>query len=126
MPTYDYVCKACEHQFEQFQSMTASALRKCPECGKLQLKRLIGSGGGLIFKGSGFYITDYRSKEYQSAAEADKSSSSSSDSGSKDGSDKSKKPDATSTSKSSEPSTESSESKESGSSTAKSSKKKKD
>lgn len=76
MPTYDYVCQACEHRFEHFQSMTARPLRKCPECGKPRLKRLIGAGGGLIFKGSGFYITDYRSKEYQSAAEAESGSAS--------------------------------------------------
>lgn len=72
MPTYDYRCKACKHQFEQFQSMKASALRKCPACGKIALERLIGTGGAVIFKGSGFYQTDYRSPSYQKAAEADK------------------------------------------------------
>ncbi len=61
MPTYDYACQACGHRFEVFQSMTARELRKCPECGKNKLDRLIGAGAGVIFKGSGFYQTDYRS-----------------------------------------------------------------
>ena len=61
MPTYDYICQACGHELEIFQSMTESPKRKCPECGKLKLKRQIGTGAGLIFKGSGFYETDYRS-----------------------------------------------------------------
>ncbi len=72
MPTYDYICQACDHAFEEFQSMTAKHLRKCPECGKLKLKRLIGIGAGVIFKGSGFYETDYRSDKYQKDAKADK------------------------------------------------------
>lgn len=72
MPTYDYLCERCEHRFEQFQSITASSLRTCPACGKRALKRLIGAGAGLIFKGSGFYQTDYRSEGYKKAAEADK------------------------------------------------------
>ena len=72
MPTYDYRCDACEHQFELFQQMTAPVKRKCPECGKLRLKRLVGTGAGVIFKGSGFYETDYRSDSYKKAAEADK------------------------------------------------------
>lgn len=71
MPTYDYQCKACKHRFEQFQSMKDSALRKCPECGKNTLERLIGTGAAVIFKGSGFYQTDYRSESYKKAAEAD-------------------------------------------------------
>jgi len=71
MPTYDYRCDNCGHEFEQFQSITASALRKCPECKKLKLKRLIGLGGGVIFKGSGFYETDYRSDSYNKAKAAD-------------------------------------------------------
>lgn len=75
MPTYEYVCDACEHEFELFQSMSASVKRKCPECGKLKLKRLIGIGSGVIFKGSGFYQTDYRSDSYKKAAEADKKAS---------------------------------------------------
>ncbi len=72
MPTYDYVCKACEHEWEVFQSITAKALRKCPECGKLKASRVIGPGAGIIFKGSGFYQTDYRSDSYKKAAAADK------------------------------------------------------
>lgn len=65
MPTYDYICENCNYEFEQFQSITAASLRKCPECGKSKLKRLIGSGSGVIFKGSGFYQTDYRSDNYK-------------------------------------------------------------
>ena len=72
MPTYEYVCDACGHEFELFQAMSASVKRKCPECGKLKLKRLIGAGAGVIFKGSGFYQTDYRSDSYKKAAAADK------------------------------------------------------
>ena len=59
MPTYEYECKACGHRFEQFQQMTAKPLEKCPKC-KKKLRRLIGNGAGIIFKGSGFYATDYR------------------------------------------------------------------
>lgn len=71
MPTYEYRCDACSHAFEQFQSITASPLKKCPGCGKLKLKRLIGTGVGLIFKGSGFYETDYRSESYKKAAQGE-------------------------------------------------------
>ncbi len=60
MPTYDYVCGACAHAFEQFQTMSAKKLRRCPKCKKPALERLVGTGAGLIFKGTGFYITDYR------------------------------------------------------------------
>jgi putative FmdB family regulatory protein len=60
MPTYDYKCAACGHRFEAFQSITAAALDKCPECGKKRLERLIGAGAAVIFKGSGFYQTDYK------------------------------------------------------------------
>jgi len=67
MPTYEYQCEKCGHRFEKFQSMTASVLRKCPKCGKSSLKRLIGTGAGVIFKGSGFYQTDYRSDSYKQA-----------------------------------------------------------
>ncbi|MCL2701323.1 MAG: zinc ribbon domain-containing protein [Phycisphaerae bacterium] len=73
MPTYDYACGACEHRFELFQSMTASAVKKCPSCGKLKVRRLIGTGAGIIFKGSGFYCTDYRGKEYSEAAKKESS-----------------------------------------------------
>jgi len=76
MPTYDYVCDECGCEFEQFQSITARPLRKCPRCGKFKLRRLIGAGAGVIFKGSGFYQTDYRSDSYRTSAEKDKPSSS--------------------------------------------------
>ncbi len=71
MPTYDYLCDSCDHEFEKFQSITAGSLRKCPECGQNQLKRLIGKGAGIIFKGSGFYETDYRSEDYKEAKKKD-------------------------------------------------------
>ena len=74
MPTYEYKCDACDHEFELFQSIKAPAIRKCPECGKLKVKRLIGIGAGVIFKGSGFSQTDYRSESYRKAAEKDKPS----------------------------------------------------
>jgi putative FmdB family regulatory protein len=74
MPTYDYVCDACHHKFEQYQSITADPLRKCPKCGKKKLRRLIGTGAAIMFKGSGFYQTDYRSDSYKKRAEADKPS----------------------------------------------------
>ena len=72
MPTYDYKCGACKHRFELFQSMSDGLKRKCPKCGKNSLERLIGTGAAVIFKGSGFYQTDYRSDSYKKAAEADK------------------------------------------------------
>jgi putative FmdB family regulatory protein len=72
MPTYDYSCDACEHEFEVFESITAEPQKKCPKCKKNKLRRLFGAGGGLIFKGSGFYQTDYRGESYKKAAEADK------------------------------------------------------
>jgi len=75
MPTYEYVCQKCNHQFDLYQPISDNALTVCPKehCtqktwGKGRVKRLIGAGAGLIFKGSGFYITDYRSKEYKEAA----------------------------------------------------------
>jgi putative FmdB family regulatory protein len=63
MPTYEYACRKCGHRFEKFQPMNDEPLVKCPKCGRAALKRLVGRGGGLIFKGSGFYSTDYRAKE---------------------------------------------------------------
>ncbi len=60
MPTYDYLCEACSHAFEEFQSITAAPMVDCPECKKPSLKRLIGAGAGPIFKGTGFYCTDYK------------------------------------------------------------------
>src|SRR6266567_4578490 len=71
MPTYEYECTACGHAFEKFQSIKAEPIKKCPNCGKSKVKRLIGMGAGLLFKGSGFYITDYRGDSYNKAAKAD-------------------------------------------------------
>ena len=68
MPTYEYACEACRHAFEKYQPITDKAIKKCPKCGKLKVKRLIGKGGGIIFKGGGFYQTDYRSAGYKEAA----------------------------------------------------------
>jgi len=65
MPTYDYICENCGYGFEHFQSITAKPICKCPNCGKTTLKRLIGAGAGIIFKGSGFYQTDYPSENYK-------------------------------------------------------------
>ena len=95
MPTYDYVCKACGHRFEEFQSMSADPLKKCPQCNKNQLERLIGTGAGVIFKGSGFYETDYRGDSYAQDAKKDAEasepeSSSSTDDASKSSGDASK------------------------------------
>jgi putative FmdB family regulatory protein len=77
MPTYDYECDACGHQLEVFQGINDPVLKKCPECGKNKLKRLFGSGAAIVFKGSGFYQTDYRSEGYKKAAEAESKSQSS-------------------------------------------------
>lgn len=112
MPTYEYACDACKHEFEEFQSITADALTKCPKCGRKKLRRLIGTGGGIIFKGAGFYQTDYRSESYKSAAESEKKSTSG---------------DASKSESKSTPSTESakSDSKPAGETPAKSPKKKK-
>ena len=71
MPTYDYVCDACGHAFEEWQSFKDDALTKCPVCKKKKLRRLFGGGVAVLFKGSGFYETDYRSEAYKSAAKAD-------------------------------------------------------
>jgi putative FmdB family regulatory protein len=73
MPTYDYVCDGCGHAFELFQSMTDETKKTCPKCKKKKLRRLIGAGGAIMFKGSGFYKTDYRSDSYKKAAAADAS-----------------------------------------------------
>lgn len=75
MPTYDYKCLECENQFEKFQGITAPPLEECPECSG-KVKRLIGAGAGLIFKGSGFYITDYRSEGYKESEKKDKKTTS--------------------------------------------------
>ena len=71
MPTYEYECAACGHRFEEFQSIKAKPTVVCPKCKKRKVKRLISAGGGFIFKGSGFYITDYRSDKYKEAAKND-------------------------------------------------------
>ena len=76
MPTYDYVCDGCGHEFELFQMMTDPVNRKCPQCAKPKLRRLIGTGGAIIFRGSGFFETDYRSDSYRKDAEAEKKSTS--------------------------------------------------
>lgn len=78
MPTYDYECNACGHLFELFQGINDPIKRKCPECGRLKLQRLFGTGAAVVFKGSGFYETDYRSADYKKAAAADKKSQQSS------------------------------------------------
>lgn len=74
MPTYDYQCNACDHRLEAFHAMSADPLKDCPACGKPELKRLIGPGAGLLFKGSGFYQTDYRSESYKKAAQSENGS----------------------------------------------------
>ena len=88
MPTYEYRCAGCGHELELFQNISEAPKRKCPACKKHRLKRKVGGGAGFLFKGSGFYLTDYRSDSYKKAAEADskpaESSSSSSSSGSAD------------------------------------------
>ena len=72
MPTYEYLCNSCGHRFDELQSFSEAPLKKCPACKKKKLERLIGTGAAILFKGSGFYQTDYRSDSYKSAAQADK------------------------------------------------------
>ena len=72
MPTYEYVCDACDHKFDELQSFKDDTLKVCPKCGKESLRRLFGTGAAILFKGSGFYETDYRSDSYKDAAKADK------------------------------------------------------
>lgn len=91
MPTYDYECDACSHTFELFQKFSDPVKKKCPECGKLKLRRLFGTGAAVMFKGSGFYQTDYRSDSYKKAAAADKKSTDTSKSDSSSSSSKSDK-----------------------------------
>ena len=105
MPTYDYECNACGHEFELFQSISAPVKRKCPECGKLKLRRLFGTGAAVVFKGSGFYETDYRSDSYKKGAEKEKKAS--------DKSSEPKKSDDTSSTKKTELKSESSNTKKS-------------
>src|SRR3954468_5292478 len=77
MPTYEYKCDACGHEFERFQPITSEPIKRCPQCGKAKVRRLISAGAGMIFKGSGFYITDYRDKSYTHKAKAEAGSTSS-------------------------------------------------
>lgn len=81
MPTYDYECTACGHTLEIFQGINDPKITKCPECGKNKLERQFGTGAAIVFKGSGFYQTDYRSDSYKKAAKADKPSDGESSSG---------------------------------------------
>ncbi|MDA0657925.1 MAG: zinc ribbon domain-containing protein [Planctomycetota bacterium] len=108
MPTYDYQCDACDHKFELFQSITEAVKKKCPSCGKSKLRRLFGTGAAIMFKGSGFYQTDYRSESYKKAASADSNKSESkseskSDSKTSDSKPSDSKKSSESTSKSSQP-----------------------
>ena len=73
MPTYEYHCTSCGHTLEEFQSITAKPLVTCPNCGKPSLKRILGAGAGMIFKGSGFYLTDYKNKGNGSSGSKKKS-----------------------------------------------------
>jgi len=73
MPTYDYICEACKHEFEAFESIKADSQTVCPACHEARLRRKIGAGAAILFKGSGFYQTDYRSDSYKKGAAADKS-----------------------------------------------------
>ena len=75
MPTYEYHCDACEHNFDEFQAMSDRPLKKCPKCGKSKLRRVFGTGAAILFKGSGFYQTDYRSESYNQAAKAEQENS---------------------------------------------------
>ena len=72
MPTYEYVCDACDHKFDELQSFSDEPLTKCPKCKKKKLRRLFGVGAAVLFKGSGFYETDYRSESYKSGAKSEK------------------------------------------------------
>lgn len=78
MPTYEYECTSCKKGFDFFQKMTENPLQKCPSCGKNKLKKKIGMGAGIIFKGSGFYCTDYKSNSYKEGEKKSKSENSSS------------------------------------------------
>ena len=83
MPTYDYECDACGHTFELFQNISDPIKKKCPECKKMKLRRLFGTGAAIVFKGSGFYETDYRSDSYKKGEAAEKKAKESSKSDSK-------------------------------------------
>jgi len=75
MPTYDYLCDACGHQLEIFQGINDAPVKKCPECKKNKLQRQFGTGAAIVFKGSGFYQTDYRSESYKKGAKAEEKKS---------------------------------------------------
>jgi putative FmdB family regulatory protein len=94
MPTYEYRCHACDNKWEEFQSIKAEPTKKCPKCKKAKAERIISAGGGILFKGTGFYQTDYRSESYKKGADAAKKasegSSGSSDSGKSSSSDSGK------------------------------------
>lgn len=98
MPTYEYRCHACNNKWEEFQSIKAEPTKKCPKCKKAKAERIISAGGGILFKGTGFYQTDYRSESYKKGADAAKKasegSSGSSDSGKSSGGDSSKSSDS--------------------------------
>ncbi|PHQ37181.1 FmdB family zinc ribbon protein [Rhodopirellula bahusiensis] len=83
MPTYDYLCEACGHELEVFQGINDEVLKKCPECKKNKLQRQFGTGAAIVFKGSGFYQTDYRSESYKKGQNADKPKSESKSDGKK-------------------------------------------
>jgi len=72
MPTYEYRCTKCKYEFEKFQAMSDPSVRKCPKCGKLSVERMISIGAGIIFKGSGFYATDYKKKDNRKPSKEDK------------------------------------------------------
>src|SRR5438132_12508201 len=84
MPTYEYVCDVCKHSFDELQGFSEEPLKKCPRCGKNKLRRLFGTGAAVLFKGSGFYETDYRSESYKAAAKAEQDSSKPADAGTKE------------------------------------------
>ena len=120
MPTYDYICDACQHEWELFQRITEDHIKKCPACKKNKAVRQFGTGAAVMFKGSGFYETDYRSESYKKSAAADKKKTDSSSSDSSSKSDSSTKSDTSSKSDSGS----SSKAKSDSSSTKKSPKKK--
>ncbi len=99
MPTYEYHCDACGNHFDEFQGINEPALKKCPKCKKSKLRRIFGAGAAIIFKGSGFYETDYRSDAYKASAKADKEKSSG------DGGDKKSTTDTTASTSESKPAT---------------------
>ncbi len=107
MPTYDYICSACGEQVEIFQKITDEPVKKCPACKKNKLVRQFGTGAAIVFKGSGFYQTDYRTDSYKKGAESDSKSSSNSEGKSGDGKSAESKPDSKKSEKSAEPKSDS-------------------